>query len=93
MTIIGVMPEFFKEKKKDEIFEGCTEKVFAKNISERKEIMKKKSDAIIITPGRVGTFDELFDAICTKRWELMNKPVVIYNINNNYKKMIEMLDY
>ena len=93
MPIIGVMPEFFKEKKKDEIFEGCTEKVFAKNISDRKEIMKQKSDAIIVAPGGVGTFDELFDAICTKRWGLMDKPIVIYNINNYYKKMIEMLDY
>lgn len=76
MPIIGVVPEFFKEKKKDEIFEGCTEKVFAKNISDKKEIMKQKSDAI-----------------CTKRWGLMDKPIVIYNINNYYKKMIEMLDY
>lgn len=91
--IIGVMPEFFKEKKKDEIFDGCTEKIFAINISERKEIIKKKSDAIIVAPGGVGTFDELFDAICTKRWGLIDIPIVIYNMNNYYNKMIEMLDY
>ena len=55
--------------------------------------MKQKSDAIIIALGGVGTFDELFDAICTKRWGLMDKPIVIYNINNYYKNLIEMLDY
>ena len=55
--------------------------------------MKQKSNAIIVGPGGTGTFDELFDAICTKRWGLMDKPIAIYNIENYYKKLIEMLDY
>lgn len=93
MPIIGVMPEFFKTTKVNEIYDGCTEKIFTDNISKRKEIMKEKSDAIIVTPGGVGTFDELFDAICTKRWGLIDKPIIIYNIDNYYKKLIEMLDY
>ena len=92
-TILGVMPEFFRETKRSEIFEGCTEEIFTKDISERKEVMKQKSDAIIVAPGGVGTFDELFDAICTKRWGMMDKPIVIYNINNYFKNLIEMLDY
>lgn len=32
-------------------------------------------------------------AICTKRWGMMDKPIVIYNINNYFKNLIEMLDY
>lgn len=92
-VILGVMPEFFRETKRNEIFEECTEEIFTKDVSERKEVMKKKSDAIIVAPGGVGTFDELFDAVCTKRWGLMNKPIVIYNINNYYKNLINMLDY
>lgn len=91
--IIGVMPEFFKEKKKDEIYEKCTETIFAKDISERKNIFKKISDAIIVAPGGVGTFDEFFDAVCTKRWGLWDKPLIIYNIDNYYNDMINMLEY
>lgn len=93
MPIIGVMPEVFKKTKVNEMFEGCTEKVFTDSISKRKDVMKEKSDAIIVAPGGVGTLDELFDAICTKRWGLMDKPIVIYNIDNYYKNLIEMLDY
>lgn len=93
LPIIGIMPEFFRETKKNEIFEGCTEELFAKDISKRKELMKSKADAIIVAPGGIGTFDELFDAICIKRWGLMDKPIIIYNINNYYQKLIEMLDY
>ena len=93
VPIIGVMPEFFKETKQEEMFEHCTEQIFAITIAERKEIMKQNADAIIVAPGGVGTFDELFDAICTKRWGMMDKPICIYNVNHYYQKMIEMLDY
>ena len=92
MPVIGVMPEFFKERN-IEAYEGCTEKIYTNDISERKRIMKDKSDVIIITPGSLGTFDELFDAICTKKWGLMDKPIIIYNMRNFYGKLIEMLDY
>ena len=60
-AILGVMPEFFRETKRNEIFEGCTEEIFTKDVSERKEVMKKKSDAIIVASGGVGTFDNLDD--------------------------------
>ena len=93
ISIIGIMPDFFREIKVNEMYDECTEKIFTDGILERKKVMKEKSDAIIVTPGGVGTFDELFDAICTKRWGLMDKPIVIYNIDNYYKSLIEMLDY
>ena len=91
--IIGIMPEFFREKRKDIIFDGCTEKIFTKTLSERKDKMIEKSDVIIAMPGGVGTFDELFDAICAKSLGLMDKPIIIYNINNYYNNLIEMLNY
>ena len=93
IPIIGIMPKFFKEMKADEMFEKCTERFFTDNIAKRKDLMKEKSDAIIITPGGVGTFDELFDAIVTKRWGLMDKPIVIYNMENYFDNLIAMLDY
>lgn len=43
--------------------------------------------------GGIGTFDEFFDVICNKRLGLYNKPIVIYNMNNYYKNLIEMLEY
>lgn len=93
VPIIGIVPEFFRETKKDDIFEDCTEILFAKNVSERKAKMKERADAIIVAPGGVGTFDEFFDVVCTKRWGYCDKPIVIYNINDYYKNLIEMLEY
>ncbi len=93
VPIIAVMPEFFKETKQNDIFEKCTEKVFTKDVSERKKQFNEKADAIIITPGGVGTLDEFFDAVCSKRWGYFDKPIVIYNIDNYYKHLIAMLEY
>lgn len=93
IPIIGIMPEFFKETKKDEIFEKCTELLFTKDINKRKEEMEERANAIIVAPGGVGTLDEFFSAVCSKRWGYWDKPIVIYNINNYYKNLIEMLEY
>ena len=61
IPIIAIMPEFFKETKKSDIFEKCTQIIFTKDISERKKQFIQHSDAIIITPGGVGTLDEFFE--------------------------------
>lgn len=92
-SIIAIMPEFFRNSKQEEISENCTKTIFAKDISERKKMFKDNADAIIVAPGGVGTFDEFFDAVCTKRWGLWDKPLVIYNINNYYNDMINMLEH
>lgn len=91
--IIAIMPEFFKETKKDEIFNSCDEIIYTKNINERKEKFKEIADAIVVLPGGVGTFDEFFDAVCSKRWGYCDIPIVIYNINHYYDKLISMLNY
>lgn len=90
--IIGIMPKFFKKLKKNEMFSGCTKKIFTKDFIERKKLMNKKADAILVAPGGVGTIDELFNAICTKRWGMMNKPLIIYNLYGYYDNLIQMLE-
>ena len=91
--IISIMPEFFKEEKKDDIFYDCDEIIYTKDVTERKEKFKKLADAFIILPGGVGTLDELFDAICSKRWGQIDVPIIIFNYNHYYDNLIEMLNY
>lgn len=90
--IIGIMPKFFKKLKNNDMFPGCTKKIFTKDFIERKKLMNNKADIILVAPGGVGTIDELFNAICTKRWGMMNKPIIIYNLYNYYENLIEMLE-
>lgn len=92
-SIIGVMPDFFKKIRKEELFEQMTEKLYTKTVSERKDKFKEVSDAVIVVPGGIGTFDEFFDAAELKRWGYFDKPIVLYNMENYYKNMVEMLEY
>lgn len=91
--IVAIMPEFFKEIKQDEMYKECDETFFTDDVPERNKKFRELADAIIVTPGGVGTFNELFDAICVKRWGFFDKPIVIYNINHYYDKLIDMLEY
>lgn len=92
-TIVAIMPEFFKEERKDLMFENTTERIYVKDLSDRKKKFRETADAIIVTPGGVGTFDELFDAICAKRLKYIDIPIVIYNMNNFYANLLDMIDY
>lgn len=62
------------------------------NIKERKNTIIKKADAILCLPGGVGTLDELFTAIESKRAKEHNIPIIIVNINNYYTNLIKQLN-
>ena len=54
--IIGVAPAFFKVD--GVLFDDCDEMIYTDTMRERKGIMEEKSDAFIMTPGGLGTYDE-----------------------------------
>ena len=58
---------------------------------ERKSKMEENSDAFIISPGGIGTFDEFFEILTLKQLGRHNKAIAIYNINGFYDKFAESL--
>lgn len=64
------------------------------DLSERKQLLIDNGDAIIVLPGGVGTFDEMWDAICSKSLSmknLKNKPISILNADGFYDGSIAQL--
>ena len=59
---------------------------------ERKKLLEDYADAFIITPGGMGTFDEIFEILCLKQLGRTNKPIVFYNINNYYKPLFDLIE-
>ena len=55
--------------------------------------MIRESDALIFLPGGIGTIYELFTAIESKRNKEFDKPIIIYNSNNYFDKLLLFLDY
>ena len=63
-----------------------------KSFSEyRKQILEDYSDAFIVAPGGIGTYDEFFEILTLKQLEQHNKPIVMYNVNGYYDEMLTML--
>lgn len=88
-SAIGVIPTFFESA--DVTFTDC-ELIYTQTMRERKQIMEDKSDAFIIMPGGIGTFEEFFEILTLKQLGRHKKPIIIYNVNGYYDSMLGMLD-
>lgn len=90
-NIIGVVPDFFKGR--GVLAEYCTELVFTKTMRQRKQYMEDHSQAFVMLPGGIGTYDEFFEMITLKQLGRHEKPIIIYNINGFFDPMFEMLNH
>lgn len=86
ITIIGV-----KDYHDDEI-KHIKNTYLAPSIKERKNTIIEKADLILCLPGGIGTIDELFTSIESKRAKEHNLPIIIVNINNYYTNLINQLN-
>ena len=88
-SILGIAPSLFKVD--GVLFEGCTEFIHTNTMRERKQILEDRSDAYVIAPGGIGTYDEFFEMLTLKQLGRHNKPMVIFNIDGYYDLMLAML--
>lgn len=88
--IIGVVPKFFDVD--GILFDNCDELIRPDTMRERKQIMEDRSDAFIMTPGGIGTFEEFFEILTLKQLGRHNKPIVVLNTDNYYQSIFDMLE-
>ena len=89
--ILGVVPHFFKEANAEVSFKNCTEFIYTDTMRERKLQMEENSDAFIISPGGIGTFDEFFEILTLKQLGRHNKAIAIYDINGFFDELAKSL--
>ena len=87
--IIGICPSFFNVD--GALFTDCTEMIYTETMRERKQLLEEMSDAFVITPGGIGTFDEFFEIYTLRQLGVHKKPIVIFNTNGYYNPLIDML--
>ena len=85
--IHGVVPRFFKENSIEQLFDDCDKMTYTDSMRERKKVMEDDADAFIITPGGVGTFEELFEVITLKQLNRHDKAIVFLNIDGYYDEL------
>lgn len=88
--LIGVMPKFLEWKELR--FNACHEWIETLNMNDRKEKIIEMSDFFVALPGGVGTYEEVIDVLSWKHIGLINKPLVLYNLNNFFDGLIIQID-
>lgn len=87
---IGIAPAWIENF--EPLCKECCEFIYVETIDERKNKFLENSDAFIISPGGIGTMDEFFEIITLKKLKRHDKPIIVFNIDNFFNKMFEMID-
>jgi len=88
--VTGVFPMSLKNIENEHA--SLSEIIMVESMHERKRIMFERSDAIVVFPGGFGTMDEMFEIITWKQLKFHNKPIIIFNHNNYWKPLLELME-
>lgn len=88
--VIGVIPVFLKNLELGH--NRINELREVESMHARQAEMMLDTDCIVALPGGCGTFLELLEAITWKRLGLITSPIIIVNLRNYFKPLIDMLN-
>jgi len=87
--VIGIIPAHIQSREVQHT--GLTELHVVPDMHTRKRMMEDRSDAFVILPGGFGTLDETFEILTWKQLELHNKPIIIFNANGYWDKLVGLV--
>ena len=83
--VIGIEPQFFIDEELQ--YDGLTELIITKDMTERKTKMIELGDAFIAFPGGTGTLEEISEVMSKISLKQLNAPCIFYNLNDYYRDM------
>ncbi len=89
--VIGVEPQFFIDAGFE--FDGLTELIITKDMSERKAKMIELGDAFIAFPGGTGTLEEITEVMSKVSLKQLDSPCIVYNLNGYYDDLKNLLKH
>ena len=95
VEITGIVPKFFTTDGKHVdglLFNHCDRIIYTDTMRVRKKLLDEMSDAFIITPGGIGTYDELFEVLTLKNLGRHKKPMAVLNTDGYYNSLLAVLD-
>lgn len=87
---IGVTTKQFVEL--EQAVPDCDELIVVDTMTERKQILIDRGDAIIVLPGGLGTYEEFFDAFVGRVLGHHSKQIAIVNTRKALDPLIHMID-
>lgn len=89
--VIGVSPRRLLEH--EVVHQGLSELHIVESMHERKVAMSRISDAFIVLPGGMGTFDEMFEILTLNQLGVQNKACGLLNVGCFYNPLLVFLDH
>jgi len=87
--IQGIMPAFLQALEPE--VSPQEKLIVTPHMQERKTLMLQMSDAFIVLPGGLGTFDEFFEVAVEAQLQVHAKPIVVVNVKGYYDALDSML--
>ncbi|MEA2739471.1 MAG: hypothetical protein QOH05_2778 [Acetobacteraceae bacterium] len=89
--VLGVIPEFLTQW--EVAHENVTEMVITDSMHSRKRRLYEESDAFLVMPGGLGTFDEAFEIITWRQLRLHDKPIILCNVAGSVEPLVATIDH
>lgn len=84
--VIGIIPGFLTEA--EPVIQGITELHVVHSMVQRKEMVIELSDAFVVLPGGIGTFEELFEVWTGNHIKAYTKPIILVNLDGFYDGLL-----
>ena len=88
---IGVEPQFFIDEGYE--FDGLTELIVTRDMSERKAKMIELGEAFIALPGGTGTLEEITEVMSQVSLGQLSAPCILYDLDGYYRHLKALLDH
>ena len=88
-SIQGIMPGFLQALEPE--VSSQEKLIVTPHLQERKTLMLQMSDAFLVLPGGLGTFDEFFEVAVEAQLGVHAKPIIVVNVNGYFDALDAML--
>lgn len=88
-NVTGIEPQIFIDRGFQ--YDGLTELIVTKDMSERKAKMIELGDAFIALPGGTGTLEEITEIMSKTSLKQIEAPCILYNLNGYYDSLRSLL--
>jgi uncharacterized protein (TIGR00730 family) len=90
-SVQGIIPAFLQNLEPP--ISAEEKLIVTPHIQERKALMLQMSDAFVVMPGGLGTFDEFFEVATEAQLGVHRKPIIVVNVDGYYNTLDAMLHH
>jgi uncharacterized protein (TIGR00730 family) len=87
--VTGILPGFLRDAEPP-LTRGETTEIVP-DMFVRKQQMLARSDAFVVLPGGLGTYDEFFEVLTAAQLNVQVKPIIVVNVNGYFEPLEALL--